>query len=338
MAPEGSHPGPVPDLVPDLVTVPGYPAPPGTTVEWLTLADGVKLRSARWMLPDAEAHGTVLLVQGRTEFIEKYYEVVGELLARGLSVVTFDWRGQGLSSRQLPDGKKGHVADFSEFDADIASVVKRVLQLHGTKPYYALAHSMGGNILLRYLRDFPHEIERAVLTAPMLAIKTAPFPEWLARFMASTCRMVGTRESFVLGGAAFDPLAQVFESNGVTSDKDRFDRMMAFLNADPRLGLGAPTFGWLEAAFRSMRLVASEDFAQGIETPLLLIGAAQDQLVIPGADFTLVRRIKRGMYVMLKAEHEIMMERPDIRRAFWACFDPFMGLPQRPVKTSRTAA
>ena len=335
MVPEGSHPGPFPDLV----TVPGFPVPPGATVEWLTLADGVKLRTARWMLPDAQAHGTVLLVQGRTEFIEKYYEVVGELLARGLSVVTFDWRGQGLSSRQLPDGKKGHVNDFSEFDADIGGVVKRVLQEHGTKPYYALAHSMGGNVLLRYLHDFPHEFERAVLTAPMLAVRTAPYPQWLAQSIATTCRFAGGREAFVIGGAAQDPLAQLFETNGVTSDKERFDRMMAFLKADERLALGAPTFGWLEAAFRSMHLVASEDFAQGIETPVLLIGAAQDQLVVPGADFTLVRRIKRGMYVMLKAEHEILMERSEIRRAFWACFDPFIGLSQRPAaSTSKTAA
>jgi hypothetical protein len=50
------------------------------------------------------------------------------------------------------------------------------------------------------------------------------------------------------------------------------------------------------------------------------------------------------MYVMLKAEHEIMMERDDIRMAFWACFDPFVrGLTpvaQRnaPPKTSMTAA
>jgi hypothetical protein len=51
---------------------------------------------------------------------------------------------------------------------------------------------------------------------------------------------------------------------------------------------------------------------------------------------TLITRIKRGMYVMLKAEHEIMMERDEIRRAFWACFDPFVrGL--TPV-AQRTAA
>ncbi len=325
---------------PDLVTAPGNLAPPGGVVEWLALGDGVKIRTARWILPPHEVHGTVVLVQGRTEFIEKYFEVVGELLARGFSVVTFDWRGQGLSSRQLPERLKGHVRDFSEFDADLAAVITRIVREHGTKPYHALAHSMGGNVLLRYLHDFPHEFERAVMTAPMLAVETAPFPGWLARTMATCSTAAGGRNAFVFGGAQQDPMAQVFESNGVTSDEGRFARQMACLNAEPRLALGAPTFGWLEAAFRSMELVASEEFAQGIETPLLLIGAAHDQIVQPGADLTLIRRIKRGMYVMLKAEHEIMMERDEIRRAFWACFDPFIGIAARayPAASAATTA
>lgn len=329
MALEGPSPDSLPGLVPDLVSVPGFPAPPGAVVEWLTLDGGIRLRTARWILPDAEAHGTVLLAQGRTEFIEKYYEVIAELLQRGLSVVTFDWRGQGLSSRQLADPLKGHVNDFSEFDADIDCVVKKVLQEHGTKPYFALAHSMGGNITLRYLRDYPHEFERAVLTAPMLAVKTAPFPQGFARAMATGFTFAGGKEAYVIGGSSQDPFTQGFEGNTVTSDRARYDRAMSLLKQDRRLALGAPTFGWLEAAFRSMHLVASEEFAAGIETPLLLMGAAQDQIVLPGADFTLVRRIKRGMYVMLKAEHEILMERQEIRRTFWACFDQFLGLPAR---------
>lgn len=321
----------------DFVVVPGFPAPPGGVVEWITLGDDVKLRTARWILPPHEAQGTVVLINGRTEFIEKYFEVVGELLARRLSVVTFDWRGQGLSTRALPETLKGHVRDFSEFDSDLGAVMTRIVREHGTKPYHGLAHSMGGNVLLRYLHDFPHEFDRAVLTAPMLAVKTAPFPLWVARTLAVASTATGAGNSFVPGGAAQDPLKTVFETNGVTSDVARFERWLSCIKSEPKLALGAPTFGWLEAAFRSMELVASEEFAQAIETPVLLIGAAHDQLVHPGADLTLIKRIKRGMYVMLKAEHEIMMEKDEIRRAFWACFDPFIGLTNAAYRTAPKA-
>lgn len=322
----------------DLVAAPGNPAPPGAVVEWLKLGDGVELRTARWILPAHESQGTVVLIQGRTEFIEKYFEVVGELLARKLCVVTFDWRGQGLSSRQLPEALKGHVRDFSEFDADLGAVMTRIVREHGTKPYYGLAHSMGGNVLLRYLRDNPHEFDRAVLTAPMLAVKTKPYPPWFARSMAVCSTSAGQHGAFVFGSAKLDPFAITFETNGVTTDTGRFERWQACLKAEPRLALGAPTFGWLEAAYRSMELVTSEEFAQGIETPVLLIGAAHDQVVHPGADLTLIMRIKRGMYVMLKAEHEIMMERDEIRRAFWACFDPFVGLTTQAYRAARTSS
>src|SRR5690242_9204053 len=309
----------------DLILSPSNPAPLGGVVEWLTEGDGVRLRTARWILPPRESRGTVVLIQGRTEFIEKYFEVVRELLARKYSVVTFDWRGQGLSSRQLEDKRKGHVGDFSEFDCDLHVVVERVLHEHGVKPYFGLAHSMGGNVLLRYLHDNPHEFERAVLTAPMLAVKTKPFPLWFARGVATLWTSTGNKSAYVFGGAHRDPMADTFEENVVTSDKARFDRMMACLTADPQLALGAPTFGWLEAAFRSMDLVKTEEFAAAIETPVLLIGAAYDKLVDLGADIRLIRRLKRGMYVLLKAEHEIMMERDDIRTAFWNCFDAFLA-------------
>ena len=53
--------------------------------------------------PPERPRGTVVLLTGRGEFIEKYAtEVVGELLERGFAVVALDWRGQGLSDRPLP--------------------------------------------------------------------------------------------------------------------------------------------------------------------------------------------------------------------------------------------
>ena len=309
----------------DLISAPGNPAPPGGVVEWLTEANGVRLRSARWILPAREARGTVVLAQGRTEFVEKYFEVIRELIARKYSVVTFDWRGQGLSSRQLENKRKGHVGDFSEFDCDLHVVMERVVHVQTVKPYVALAHSMGGNVLLRYLHDNPHEFERAVLTAPMLAVKTTPFPLWFARGVAALWTGTGNKGAYVFSGAKQDPLKQTFDGNVVTSDQARFERMMACYAADARLALGAPTFGWLEAAFRSMDLVRTDEFAAGIETPVLLIGAAYDRLVDLGADIRLIRRLKRGRYVLLKAEHEIRMERDDTRTAFWGCFDAFVA-------------
>ena len=78
------------------------------------------------MGPRHAARGTVAIFAGRAEFIEKYFEVVGRLLARGFAVATLDWRGQGGSARQLKNPRKGHIDDFSLFERDLNALVDDV--------------------------------------------------------------------------------------------------------------------------------------------------------------------------------------------------------------------
>ncbi|WP_204328396.1 alpha/beta hydrolase, partial [Stenotrophomonas maltophilia] len=75
-----------------------------------------ELRAAYWW-PTGRvgAKGTVCLLQGRAEFIEKYYETIGDLRRRGFAVVAFDWRGQGESARDVADPHKGHVGRFGHY-------------------------------------------------------------------------------------------------------------------------------------------------------------------------------------------------------------------------------
>ena len=56
--------------------------------------------------------GTVCVFGGRGEFIEKYFETISELRQRGFAVAIMDWRGQGHSSRQLPDRAQGACRRF----------------------------------------------------------------------------------------------------------------------------------------------------------------------------------------------------------------------------------
>lgn len=315
---------PAPDRPGEFLTAPGTQMPPGGVIEWIKTGDGVCLRTARWMDAVAPVRGTVVLVNGRSEFIEKYSEVVAELLARGYCVFTFDWRGQGLSQRPLADPLKGHVRDFAEFDQDLHLIMEQIVLPRAPEPLIGLAHSMGGNIFLRYLHDNPGAFEKAVLTAPMLAINTGPFPYWVAQRLAQAQTAFGNAESYVFTGGP-DTWNAPFEGNTVTSDHARYARNMALVEAHPQLRLASPTFQWLQSAFRSMALAHTEEFAHQIETPVLLISAALDKIVKPGADMTLISRMKRGSFALVKAEHEIMMERDDIRALFWGFFDAFVA-------------
>ena len=83
-----------------LVSIPANPVPDGVVPGAIKTSDGVNLRFARWAPPPGRK-GTVFVLQGRAEFIEKYFETVRDLRARGFAVATFDWRGQGLSDRPV---------------------------------------------------------------------------------------------------------------------------------------------------------------------------------------------------------------------------------------------
>ncbi len=84
-----------------LVDISDNPVPVGAVTGRCLTQDGIALRYAYWHATGLPLKGTVTILQGRAEFIEKYFETIQDLRARGHAVVAFDWRGQGGSDRLL---------------------------------------------------------------------------------------------------------------------------------------------------------------------------------------------------------------------------------------------
>jgi lysophospholipase len=274
--------------------------------------------------PGAPERGVCVLLHGQTEFIEKYGEVIGELQARGFIVATFDWRGQGMSSRALADRRKSHIGDFREYDEDLATFLEQVVAPMGAGAPLALAHSMGAHILLRTLHDRPRSFRAAVLSAPMLAVSTRGYPAWFASGITALMNAIGRSDAWVLGMEARDPLQMRFEDNLVTSDRMRFQRQQDLIAKNPDIRLAGPTWGWLKQAALSMARVMAPGYAEAIETPVLVCGAGKDRIVLTEAERSFARRLPHGTYVAFEdAEHEILMENDAIRERFWKAFDDF---------------
>ncbi|MEE9588555.1 MAG: alpha/beta hydrolase [Hyphomicrobiaceae bacterium] len=304
------------------------PVPSGAHHGMFRGEDGTMLRYAIWQASRGPRRGTVCLFSGRTEFIEKYFEVVADLRRRGLAVATMDWRGQGGSQRPLGDPRKGHARDFAEYDRDLVRFMRDIVLPDCPPPFMALAHSMGGNILLRAARLSGSWFDKMVLTAPMvqLAPKSLPLSEASTRLSAELIAGIGLGRLFVAGGNGTSWDVAKFEGNVLTSSQERFYRNRAILDARPELGLGAPTFGWLRAAFRSMRMVSSPNFAASIRVPLLFIAAGDDKVASSRAIEDLSVQVKVGAHVVIPhARHEILQERDELRRQFWAAFDAYVG-------------
>lgn len=285
------------------------------------------MRVASWeSAPNAgRRRGACAIFDGQTEFLEKYGEVIDELVGRGFSGAILDWRGQGGSERTLGDPLKAAVGDFSEYDADMQAFMDEVVRPLSDRPPLALAHSMGAHILLRALHARPDFFAAAVMTAPMLATDTRGFPAWLVRLVCSTENLAGLADEWVWGMRKRDPLRMRFEDNLVTSDRARFARAQRLLEGHEEIRLAGPTWGWLEAAHRSMSRLAQPGYAEAIATPCLVFGAGRDRIVKTDAVRAFANRMPNVRYVEIgDAGHEILMENDSIRAQFWDAFDRFV--------------
>jgi len=292
--------------------------------QFITSKSGARLRVAKFPAGNEEARVCVLL-NGQTEFIEKYFEVIDELRERGYCVVTMDWRGQGGSSRVLAEPRKVHVGSFTEYDDDLSSLLDQVVAPLAKRPPIGLAHSMGGHNLLRTMHARPNAFARAVFSAPMIAISTRGTPGWLARTVAATMSLTGRQGDWVWGMGERDPLSMDFAEQLVTSDRARFLRAQALLARTPEIRLSGPTWGWLEAAYRSLHEIHRPGYAEEISTPSLLVLSGRDRICLTPDARAFAARMPHGSSIVIEdAEHEILMENDSIRARFWKAFDEFV--------------
>ncbi len=316
----------------DLVSLAHNPVPGGATVGILNGFDGVRLRFARWGATRGPRRGTVCLFGGRGEFIEKYFEVIADLRRRGFAVAALDWRGQGGSERQLPDMRKGHVRDFADYDRDLVIFMKDVVLPDCPPPYIALAHSMGGHILLRNAVRPGSWFERMVLVAPMIAIDSerTGYPASITRLYAEAGCLLRAGPSYVWGGGPDAAEQTAFDGNLLTSDRERWARNKAVLDYAPELGLGSPTISWLRAAMRSMALIQEPGYPRSVQVPSLLFAAGRDKIVVTRAIEDFGVGLKVGSQLLLPgARHEILQEADPIRLKFWAAFDAYLGVQEQ---------
>ncbi len=299
------------------VRVPGNDIPEGAEEHWMEGRGGVKVRVMTAPSTRGAARGSVIVAPGRTEFIEKYFEVIRELQGRGFAVFCIDWRGQGLSGREIENGQKGHFASFDDPANDLSTAL-RLLTNKLPRPHLGLAHSMGGAILLRALQTRRVELEGAVFVAPMWGIANlGEMAKSYARFMTS-----------VGAGGQFAPSVERkwkrenFKRNPVTNDKDRHARCQGLIAEEPRLALAGPTNGWVAAATDAMAALGQPGVFAHLRFPILVASASQELLVDNKSHEAVVEQLPDAAHIVVAgAKHEILMERDEPRAQFWAAFD-----------------
>lgn len=294
-------------------------APDGGAAYWVTCEDGVRIRVGAW---DAGAKGTVLLFPGRTEYIEKYGQTVGDLQTRGYATMVVDWRGQGLADRLLEDPAAGHVMHFTDYQHDVRAMVLAARKLNMPEPFYLLSHSMGGCIALRSLIE-GIDVKAAVFTAPMWGILIAAPMRPLALGIAWATSGLGLGHRYAPGTSADSYVVTApYEGNMLTTDPDMYAYMQDQAKAHPQLPLGGPSMGWLFQALTETRNLQAMPMPT---MPTLTFLGTNERIVDSLAVIKLMDNWPGGRLEMVDgAEHEVLMETPAIRkRAFDGLTDWF---------------
>jgi len=306
-----------------LMGVPGAAPPPGGQGEWFRGAGGLRLRAAMWTpsaLVAAKPRGTVVLSTGRTEPIEKYFELIGNLLARGFCVLAHDWRGQGLSARLLPDRLKGHARAVEEFLDDYGRLLE-AFETRAPKPWIMIGHSMGATLNLMTLEAGETRFSGALLCSPMLRIKTGKRSMWSVKLAARWNLRHGKAGEYVLDDAD-DPFDHTFENDALTSDETRYELWRQQLYACPHLAVGGPTWGWLAFALDAGERALKPKALKAVKIPVAIVQAGEDDRVWKQTNKWAARRLSRGRYVEVTgSKHEVIMETDALRGVFLEEFD-----------------
>ncbi len=300
------------------------PIPASATAMAVRTSDGITLRAARWRPTGRRSRGTVLVVQGRAEFIEKYFETIQDLRRRGFHVVAFDFRGQGGSQRLTRNSRKGHVRRFSDFGRDLDAVIAQVLEPHGPKPWFVLAHSMGGAVMLRAAHRRILPFRRMVLSAPLVDIHAIEGKTW-PTIAAAVLKFTGFGASFIPGGGETSAMTRPFAGNELTRDAARYARNAEAAAASPQIAIGDPTVSWLWTTLGALRKLRAPRYPLEVTVPTLIVAAGADTVVSTPAIERFAARLKGGHAIVLPgARHELLQETEAVRSRFLAAFDAFV--------------
>tara|TARA_B110000014_G_C20126798_1_gene601262 strand:- start:14181 stop:15140 length:960 start_codon:yes stop_codon:yes gene_type:complete len=307
-----------------LIEIKKFKPPAGSKCFFYKTIDGIKIRIAIWNIKSLK--GTFIIQSGRTEFIEKYYEVVKEIIDRGYCVVMFDWRGQGLSGRLTKDKHLGHVDKFEDYDSDLLEIFDNIISQQCPQPYIGMGHSMGGCLMASFAAIENQPMTGLILCAPMLKLRIPTLMKFFIILIGFFAYKLGFKDI---------PLQRPewenkkgwhevpFEENNVTSDIIRYLRSADLIREDENLAVGGFSLRWIYEAIKRCDK-QSEEWAQKINIPTLVLLAKKDKLVDTRKIFTLCQSITKKTIIELDGEHELLMERDLIRKDCWKAIDTFL--------------
>lgn len=305
---------------------------------YLKTTDGALLRYRVYKpLTQMDTKPNILICPGRATAVEKMENVIEGLRDRGYNVWVLDWRGQGLSTREA--GRKGYIDSYETYLKDLDLFIRTFLKPYSpARPLVVVAQSMGAQITLRYLADYPGLIDAAVLTAPMLHINTGIYTSPVAHALSKFMVWLGFAKSYVYKQGAYNPVNQPFEGNVLTHNQELFYYHRHLQISNPDIVVGGVTFGWVKATIDSINYLNRKHILEKIDVPVKIY-AADEELVVDNTPLEFVSQAIPNCHaeILKDTRHQLLAERPEVLDHIYNGIDHFIAqnfkLPIMPHKS-----
>lgn len=300
------------------------PAPDIQADGFIETPDGFSIRYARFRTEKHPAKGTIIVLQGRNETIEKYFETVSDLLRSGFDAVAFDWRGQGGSQRFFTRTDAGYVDSFRQYAIDLETVFEEIVLPDCRPPFFFLGHSTGALVALYVAPSYVNRVRRMVLNAPFLGVPVTDFKRSAMRMVAELMGFLGLGNLYVSGGSA-KRMRKPFEINPLTSDPGRYARNVDIPTENPDLALGGPSASWMNAVFDAIDVVGDPAHMARTTIPTLVLMAGEERVVSNDAIASQTGRLRSASLLTIDgARHEMLQEADAYREQFMAALNAFI--------------
>ncbi|MBI1326923.1 MAG: alpha/beta fold hydrolase [Alphaproteobacteria bacterium] len=304
------------------------------------------IRAAK--IPPAEGKqekGQVILATGFNESFHDHYERIKYFTDRGYTVFTPDWAGQGTSGQKLGQklGKPrtdGHDDDVRDLDI----LIRDKWKIDFSKPTFVFGYSTGAHIVALWEDqnpDLAQKLAGNIFPALMADLKTPK------KLMSSDA--MSHEESHQLSQQACDMgLENVDLPNTRTKGFDltyffkhsvkQSGNALKKLNGSARDHFGSearlsrspfkmPTFGWVAAAYRTLKKTASPELWKNINVPTLILTGTKDEVVDIDANVAAAANIpdNKGQHITLEGvDHSLWSMNDEAYDKMFGYIETFM--------------
>ncbi len=274
------------------------------------------------------AKGTIVIIPGNQEPLEKYFEFINELNPwdRRWAIFIYDLYDQGGSGRFTRSPDLVHSNGFEDDILDLEHILDTVVfdERRAARPCVVIAHSKGGHFLARYLARNPDmRITASCLTTPMMGIYK--IPTWLRHLLYLPNEMGLSEKRITKADESKSQLTHDRGERGTIRDR------LAHIGVYERTT--GMTFGWVYHALRSIHRFYRPSNLQNLPfTQSLIIKAGNETIVDNAAIDHLHQHLKGSEVKTIEgAYHDIWLESDEYRTPFIKAIIDFLEkhLPQR---------